>query len=80
MRFVFINYRNSVGSDHIAQGFLHGTEEREVILFLGMLYKLYEHLCIRITLEGIPFGRKRSLKLSIILYNAIMYKGYFATL
>ena len=80
MRFVFINYRNSVGSDHIAQGFLHGTEEREVILFLGMLYKLNEDLCIRITLEGIPLGREGAFKLSIILYNAIMYKGYFATL
>ena len=41
MRFVFINYRDSVGADHIAQGLLHGTEEREIILFLGILYKLY---------------------------------------
>ena len=70
-----VQYGDGIGTYHLMECHLDGSQQVEVLLVLDIFHQLYEHLRIGVRTECHAFVDKILLYVGIILYYAVMDDG-----
>ena len=74
VRVALVDDGDGIGSDTLAQGMTHGLLQRALVLLLGILDELHEHLGVRIALEVEPALLQLLTEHDEVLDDAVMHE------